>query len=71
MTGKSKDNKGKNEKPKRKFVGVIFKCCNVYSRIYIDKGKDKFVGFCPKCGAKMEIYASSTGSKSNFFVTDK
>jgi hypothetical protein len=55
---------------KRPFIGVIFKCCRVYSRIYLNKKKNAFVGWCPKCGAKMEVLISPTGSKSSFFIAE-
>jgi hypothetical protein len=63
--GGLKQNKSKRKK--REFVGVIYKCCNVYSRIYINKKRTAFVGWCPKCGARMEFIISPKGSKSKFF----
>ena len=60
----------KKGRKKRKFVGVTFKCCKVYSRIYIDGTKPKYMGWCPKCGAKMEFIVSPTGSKSKFFTVN-
>jgi len=69
MTTTESNNK-QSEKKKRPFIGVIFKCCNVYSRIYINKEKNAFNGRCPKCGAKMEVLISPTGTKSNFFVAE-
>jgi len=66
MTDKSKD---KERKP-RPHVGVIFRCCKIYQRIYLNKKGDAFIGYCPKCSAKMEIVVSPYGSKSSFFTTD-
>ncbi|UCC80742.1 MAG: hypothetical protein JSW64_05125 [Candidatus Zixiibacteriota bacterium] len=57
-------------KEKKEFIGVIFKCCKKYSRIYLDDEKSSFLGWCPKCGAKMEIRISPNGSNSKFFQTD-
>lgn len=54
----------------RQYVGVTFKCCRVYTRIYINKKGTAFVGWCPKCAAKMEIKISPSGSNSKFFRTD-
>jgi len=59
-----------SSKGKREFVGIIFKCCRAYGRIYINKKKDSFVGFCPKCGAKVTVEISPHGSKSRFFVAE-
>ncbi|MCH7879248.1 MAG: hypothetical protein IH914_08050 [candidate division Zixibacteria bacterium] len=55
---------------KRDFVGVTFSCCNVYSRIYLDSGKSLVYGWCPRCGARIEITISPDGSKSRFFTAD-
>ena len=56
-----------NNKAKRPFIGIIFDCCNVYQRIYINKDKTAFVGFCPKCAKKVEIRISKTGVDDRFF----
>lgn len=64
-------NKGKITNSKaRPHIGVVFKCCKVYSRIYLNKKGDAFVGWCPKCSAKMEVIVSPFGSKSRFFSAE-
>ncbi len=60
-------NKENNPRP---HLGVIFKCCRIYSRIYLNKKGDAFVGWCPKCAAKMEIKVSPYGSDSKFFMAE-
>ena len=57
----------KARRRKREFIGVTFKCCKVYSRIYINHKREAFVGWCPRCGAKLEVLISPHGSKSRFF----
>ncbi|MCP4684670.1 MAG: hypothetical protein GY867_04395 [bacterium] len=57
----------KNRRQKRPFVGVHFKCCNVYQRLYLNAAGTEFVGFCPKCMAKSIVRVSSSGSRSRFF----
>lgn len=52
---------------KRPFIGIHFKCCNVYSRIYLNREQTAFVGWCPRCAAKAEVKVSPTGSKTKFF----
>ena len=64
-----KDTKNNERKP-RPHVGVIFKCCNIYQRIYLNNKGNAFVGYCPKCSSKMEITVSPYGSTSRFFTTD-
>ncbi len=51
----------------RPFLGIIFDCCRVYQRIYLNRKGDAFVGFCPKCGKKVEIKISPHGSSDRFF----
>jgi hypothetical protein len=55
---------------KRPFIGIVFKCCRIYSRIYLNKKGDAFVGWCPKCSAKMEVLVSPVGSSSKFFFAE-
>lgn len=57
-----------NKRPGSKpFVGIHFKCCNIYSRIYLNKQHDAFVGWCPKCVKKVVLKISPDGEDSRFF----
>jgi len=58
----------KKRKKGRPYLGIIFKCCNVYSRIYLNKDKTAFVGRCPKCGRKAVIKVSKDGVSDRFFI---
>ena len=55
------------KKTPRPFVGIMFKCCKVYSRIYLNKNRDAFIGWCPKCGKKVTLKISPDGVDSQFF----
>jgi hypothetical protein len=55
---------------KRPFIGMHFKCCNQYSRIYLNREGTAFVGWCPRCAAKAEVAVSPTGTKARFFTAD-
>jgi len=53
---------------KRKFLGVHFKCCNVYARAYINQKKSAYEGFCPRCRKRVEVKIGSGGTSSRFFT---
>ena len=57
----------KEKNGERPFVGITFNCCNVYTRIYINKKRDAFVGWCPKCVQNVTLKISPDGDKSQFF----
>lgn len=52
---------------KRPYVSVHFECCNVYNHIYINHDRTAYVGWCPKCAAKVEVKISPFGSNDRFF----
>jgi len=52
----------------RPFIGVLFKCCQVYAHIYLNSAGTAYVGHCPKCAAKMEIKVAPGGSKAKFWT---
>lgn len=54
----------------RPFIGMLFRCCNVYARLYLNKGGTAYVGFCPKCAKKVAIHVAPGGSKSRFWSAD-
>jgi hypothetical protein len=60
-------NTGANAAPRR-FVGVHFACCDVYSRIYINRQETAYVGFCPRCTRKVELKIGPGGTDSRFFT---
>jgi hypothetical protein len=55
------------KKEERPFLGVMFKCCKIYSRIYLNKQKTAFVGWCPRCAKPIRIGVSPDGTDSRFF----
>lgn len=55
------------DKKPRPFVGIYFTCCRVYARIFLNKQGTAFVGWCPRCAAKVEMKVSPTGSPDKFF----
>jgi len=59
--------KDKPQRQTRPYVGVTWDCCHVYSRIYLNRKETAYVGWCPKCGKRIQMDLSPTGSKSRFF----
>jgi len=53
---------------KRKYLGIMFNCCNVYNRIYINKEGTAYTGFCPKCRRKVSIKVGEGGTDNRFFT---
>lgn len=52
---------------KRKFLGVHFKCCNVYARVYINRQRTAYQGACPRCGKRVDVKIGHGGTDTRFF----
>lgn len=52
----------------RPSLNVLFQCCNVYSRIYLNHLGTAFIGHCPKCAKRIVIKAGPGGSSSRFWT---
>ena len=52
----------------RRFVGVQFSCCDVYTRIYINRDHTAYEGRCPKCAKKVRLEIGPGGTDSRFFT---
>ncbi len=51
----------------RRFVGIHFACCDVYSRIYVNRQETAYVGHCPQCMKKVELKIGPGGTEARFF----
>lgn len=52
----------------RPFLGVHLRCCNVYSRLYLNAQNTAYVGFCPRCAKQIRVeVAQEGGSTQRFF----
>lgn len=47
--------------------GILFTCCNVYARVYLNAKEDAFVGWCPRCAKRLELRVDPDGSSDLFF----
>jgi hypothetical protein len=62
--GQSEANRG----GPRRFVGIQFACCGVYSRIYVNAGGTAYEGRCPRCLRPIAIKIGPGGTSERFFV---
>ncbi len=59
-----------DDRKTRPHIGIFFRCCRIYARIYLNHRRTAFVGWCPRCAAKIEVKVSPTGSPNRFFFAD-
>ena len=55
-----------NEK-KKKYLGLKFTCCGVYSRVYVNHDGTAYEGRCPKCLKPVKLKIGEGGTDSRFF----
>ena len=64
--GKNSDENSK----KRDFLGIHFKCCNTYGRLYKNRQQNAYEGHCPICGKQSRIPIGKGGTASRFFTAE-
>ena len=52
----------------RRFIGVHFVCCDVYTRVYVNQEETAYAGNCPKCARPVCVRISRQGTDSRFFT---
>ena len=60
--------RGRAEAQGRPFVGIRFACCDVYTRVYINRERTAYRGACPRCGRRVELRIGSGGTDARFFT---
>jgi hypothetical protein len=58
----------KTVKRGRKWVGVMYTCCHVYGRAYMNDQNTAYLGQCAKCGKRLMSKISKHAPKGNFFT---
>jgi hypothetical protein len=51
----------------RKFVGVRFECCSVYTRVYANRDGTAYEGRCPRCARAVRLGIGPGGTDARFF----
>lgn len=59
---------GNRESAGRRYVGMHFACCDVYSRVYINRASTAYEGNCPKCSKRVRLRIGPGGTDSRFFT---
>jgi len=52
----------------RPFLGILFECCHVYTRIYRNQDRTAYEGRCPHCLRTVRVRIDPAGSADRFFV---
>lgn len=52
----------------RPYIGMLFRCCHIYLRIYLNRDGTAYAGSCPRCGVQVQIQTGEGGSRSRFWA---
>jgi hypothetical protein len=68
MPEEESKNEEKSPKTSQKtYLGIMFNCCGIYSRIYKNKEGTAYVGRCPKCMRNIKVPVGEGGTNQRFF----
>ncbi|SMP66056.1 hypothetical protein SAMN06265222_109180 [Neorhodopirellula lusitana] len=56
-----------NTRAPRPFIGIQFKCCSTYGRIYRNHEANAYAGNCPRCGKRVNVPIRHGGGSARFF----
>lgn len=51
----------------RPWLGILFRCCGLYSRVYRNDDRMAYVGRCPGCLRQIHVGIGHGGTSERFF----
>jgi len=51
----------------KSWLGIWFRCCHTYGRLYKDAAGRMYVGRCPKCGGEARARVGQGGTNRRLF----
>lgn len=66
---RSRNAEDKQRGPKKRFLSIMFRCCNTYGRLYPNAEGTRFEGRCPRCGARTQAGIGPEGTDRRLFET--
>ncbi len=51
----------------RPWIGILFECCSIYSRIYRPPHARVYRGRCPRCMRSVQLHVDGTGTEARQF----
>ena len=51
----------------RAWLGIYFRCCHTYGRLYRDRAGKRYTGSCPRCGVALSVPIGPAGTNQRFF----
>lgn len=68
LGGSTASNAGGGVVRRRAYLSILFACCNVYQRVYVNAAGDRYFGRCPRCGGLVQFRVGSGGTSQRMFI---
>ncbi len=54
----------------RPAISMLFKCCNVYSRVFLNHAGNAYAGHCPRCARPVRVKAVPGGRRGRIWIAE-